>query len=113
MFPASDVAPEEAWFPVEQQGFWVDYDGVNWPIASAWIDATGRVHLNGLVKSGTINNTAHLLPVGMRPPRRLFFPAASNDAYGRLELSPASAILPAVGSNVWFSYGGAHFLPIN
>jgi hypothetical protein len=113
MFPNSVVAPTAAWMPLEQQGFWVDYDAASYPIASQWIDATGRVHMNGLVKTGTINTTAHVLVAGARPARKLVYPAGSNDAYGRLGLNPASAITPEVGSNVWFSYSGVNWLPVN
>lgn len=113
MYPSSDVAPESSWLPLESLASgWIDYDAVNWAPAAAWIDPTGRVHLNGMIKNGSLGlAAAHALPAPWTPPRQCFFPVASSDAYGSaIMLNNGTGVLANSGSATWFSYGGVHWL---
>lgn len=81
---------------------WVDFDTTN-AVGAYYKDRSGRVHVKGLIKSGTINNNAFILPVGYRPPKKLLFSTASNDAYGQIAVFANGEFLPEVGNNTWFS----------
>jgi hypothetical protein len=48
--------------------FWVNYSAPgSWAQAGFYKDMHGRVHMQGLVKSGDLNSNVFILPVGYRP----------------------------------------------
>jgi hypothetical protein len=93
------------------QGTWVNYDLAYEP-AGFYRDAFGRVHLTGLVKSGTIGLPVFTLPAGYRPVARNIFAMVSADTIGRLDVLSSGEVTPVVGSNLWLSLAGVSFLAV-
>lgn len=89
---------------------WVNFDS-NRP-ARFYKDPFGRVHLDGMIKTGAIGTTAFTLPEGFRADHigaTIHIGAASNDSYGELLINTIGEVHPAVGSSVWFSLSGISF----
>lgn len=108
------LANPEAWHEVGAAGpafqnSWVNFyaDGNK---ARFRKDPFGVVHLEGIIKDGTMNATAWTLPVGYRPVgREHYFSTPSNGAHGITQVTPAGAVLINVGSNVWVDVNGISF----
>lgn len=98
----------EAWNAPTLLNGWVIYDGLHNPPGYCK-DQFGRVYLRGLVKSGTIGLDIFTLPIGYRPAAIEIFPAISNSAFGGGTITPAGAVNPGVGSNVYFCLDGITF----
>jgi len=92
---------------------WVNFDTTR--EARYWLDQEGVVHLSGMLSTGTVGLTAFTLPVGYRPDfvdatnDRLNFAVSSNSAFGVLQVLNTGAVIPAVGSNVFFALDGITF----
>ncbi len=84
---------------------WVNFGGTE-AVARYHKDALGYVHIEGLIKSGTMNNVAFTLPTGYRPEYNLNIITVSNDAFAKLQITSGGAVIPMLGSNTWFSLGG-------
>lgn len=69
------IIDEPLFIAASLENSWVDYDTSIFAGAGYYKDAFGRVHLRGLVKSGTISTTIFTLPEGYRPSLRLIFPS--------------------------------------
>jgi len=80
---------------------WVNYDGTTRATAAFRKDALGFVHIKGMVKNGTIGQTIFTLPSGYRPPKYLYYPIASWDAYGQVYVNDAGQVIPTHGNNGW------------
>ena len=81
---------------------WVDYGVVYSPVS--YSRKNNVVTIIGLVKNGTIGLDIFTLPVGFRPPvQYLGATTTSPNVHGRLDVRTDGGVLPAVGSNVWFS----------
>jgi hypothetical protein len=87
---------------------WVNYGGGNTD-ASYWIDKEGMVHLEGMVKSGTINSPIFNLPVGYRPPGNKYFAVNSNSAFGSVIVGSNGDVTCNVGNNAFVSLDGISF----
>lgn len=87
---------------------WVNFGGAL-PTAKYWFDREGNVHLEGTIKTGTINTVAFTLPVGYRPTTTQKFAVISNGAIGELEIQTDGDVLPVSGSNVSFNLNGVYF----
>lgn len=89
---------------------WVNY-GAGWAVAGFYMDGLGRVHLKGLVKSGTTTagTTIFTLPKGYRPAESLVFVIVSNDLVGRVDVYPNGNVAIVVGSATWLSFNGISF----
>jgi hypothetical protein len=94
--------------PAYQNG-WVDYN-TEYAGAGFMKDATGVVHLTGLVKSGTINTAIFILPVGYRPAHRQIYTTMSNSAISRFDVVADGQVIPISGSNAWVSLETVSFL---
>ena len=81
---------------------WVNYGGTD-AVAGYMLDDFGWVNIKGRIKSGTIGQTAWVMPVGLRPKETLRFTASSNDLFGEVKVSTDGTIVPTVGSNVSFN----------
>lgn len=82
---------------------WVNYGSVE-ATAAFYKDPWGRVHIKGLVKTGTINTTIFTLPVDYRPPANLIFNTQSNNVSARLNTTLAGVVSGTNGSsNLWIS----------
>ena len=84
------------------QNGWVNYDPAAFYPARFWKDVNGDVHIQGLVKSGTVGTTIFVLPVGYRPGNGLGYPTDSNNAHGRVDIAPTGNVVAQAGSNVYF-----------
>lgn len=90
------------------QNSWVNYGGSN-DVACYYRDPFGRVHLSGVVKSGTMNTPIFTLPKGHWPQYPQTFAVASNDAFGVCIVGADGTVVPHIGSNVYFSLCGITF----
>lgn len=83
---------------------WVNYGGAE-QVARFTKDDAGVVHVQGLVKSGTIGNVPiFTLPSDYRPDAPLKFATVSNWLFGSVEVTHTTGRVQAqVGSNTWFS----------
>ena len=88
---------------------WVNYDAVNFQSAAYWKDAVGMVHLQGLIKNGTLSAAAFTLPKSYRPINYAHFVVLSNASFGGCRVTGAGDVLPVEGSNAWFSLDGISF----
>ncbi len=91
--------------PVFTNG-WVNFDAAQYNAAGYRRQGT-RIYLRGLVKSGT--NDIFTLPAGFRPTRTCIFTAVSNNAFGRIDVTPAGAVGLVSGSNLFASLDGISF----
>lgn len=82
---------------------WVNLNSTTGEKASYTKDASGVVHLRGIIASGTVGQAAFTLPAGYRPiGRRQFAVNTSPNAFGMLEINPSGAVIPQTGSNTYF-----------
>lgn len=84
-------------------GTWVNYDTSTYRGARFWKDPMGIVHVEGLIKDGTINTTAFVLPEGYRPGVALIWPAYTSTGVGRLDIAATGNVLPVSGGTGYFS----------
>lgn len=77
---------------------WVNW-GSPYNGASFWRDPIGMVHLQGVIKSGTVGSAAFTLPAGSRPVADLVVPCISNGALGRIDITAAGAVTPITPSS--------------
>ncbi len=80
-----------------------------------WKDSLGRVHLEGIVKSGTINTAIFTLPPGFRPATSESFAqiVQSGSGSGSCEVQPLGPVVAFTASNASFSLWGVSFLAEN
>jgi hypothetical protein len=92
------------WSTPTLQNSWVNYGG-NYPNLQYTKDSDGVVTIRGLVKSGvtTAGTIIANLPDGYRPPGREQFANASNELFGRVDVTTAGNIVFRVGSNAWYA----------
>jgi hypothetical protein len=81
---------------------WVNFGGA-YATVGYTKDDLGYVHLRGLIKSGTIAQTAFVLPVGFRPEKDLLIATTSNGAFGQLSIRTDGQVFVESGSNINFS----------
>lgn len=90
---------------------WANFGGTNQP-ASYWKDQDGIVHLEGVVKNGTLGLAAFVLPPGYRPSLDRFFAVLSNSTFGTVQVTGSGNVIPlAVGtaSNASYALDGITF----
>ncbi len=103
-----DVHQIDVWHPVTFQNSWENYNpGVT--NAAYRKGADGSVEIRGLVKNGVINTPIFTLPPGYRPAKQLNLPTASNGGFAHFSISVDGTVIPANGSNVWFSLDVGRF----
>lgn len=74
-------------------------------------DAAGYVHLQGLIKNGTVGDGTppFQLPVGYRPLYSIHMVIVSLSAVGNVRISPDGYVRVQVGNNSWVSLDGLIF----
>jgi len=78
--------------------------------AGFYKDPTGLVHLRGTMASGTIAAAMFTLPVGYRPAYNLIFQGTTAGGTGaRVDVTPAGALVPQIGTNPYFAIDGISF----
>jgi hypothetical protein len=88
---------------------WVDY-GADYAGATYFKDGSGRVHLQGLIRSGEWGIFAQL-PQGYRPSARLIFSGNNHESITRIDVTADGLVTYAGGSanNGWVSLSGISF----
>ena len=80
--------------------------GSGYAPAAYWKDEDGIVHLEGLMKGGTLGIAAFVLPPGYRPAANRIFPVFSNSTIGMIQVLSDGSVQPmAVGTASNASYG--------
>lgn len=87
---------------------WVNF-GAGYSSAGYWKDTLGVVHLQGLMKSGTVGAAAFTLPVGYRPAAECYFACHSNSLFAFAFVNSSGSVVLASGSNASFSIDGISF----
>lgn len=107
-------AHEEQWYEIG--GGWISFAnswgnyGSTFNTAAFRRDATGYVHLKGLIKDGTVGSSAFTLPAGWRPAARELCGTISNDAIGRVDVLSDGTVVPtAPSNNAYVSLDGITF----
>jgi hypothetical protein len=92
---------------------WVNF-GSTHANAGYYKDPFGRVHLRGMVKSGTTvaNTPIFTLPVGYRPTADLLFPVDSNGAHGTSCVRSSGNVTFEAGSATYFALNGISFAAV-
>lgn len=68
------------------------------------------VQLRGLIRLGTVTNTAFTLPTGFRPPADLLFISQDNNQAGRIDIIASSGnVIPQAVDNTFQSLNGIQF----
>jgi hypothetical protein len=99
-----------AWTAPTLGNSWVDY-GLGYSAAGYYKDATGAVHLQGAIKSGTVGAAAFTLPAGHRPlgSHAYAVPSGPGPAFGVVVVAADGTVSLTVGSNVFASLSGISF----
>lgn len=90
---------------------WTNF-GSGYANAAYWKDENGVVHLEGLIKSGTLGVAAFVLPPGYRPSAARIFTTFSNNTVGAIQIQADGSVQPlAIGtaSNASYSLNGISF----
>lgn len=92
---------------------WVDY-AAGYNAAGYYKDATGIVHLRGLVTGGTISTTSNFfaiftLPSGLRPAARELHSTLGNDVAARVDILTDGRVLAIGGATGWRALDGLTF----
>lgn len=108
--PGSTFVATQPWQAPTLLNGWV-YFGAPYSTPGYYRDPLVRVHLKGLLKSGTtIAGTPYFtLPAGYRPGSELILPIMSNGALGQVVIDTSGNVEHHVGSAVWISLDGISF----
>jgi hypothetical protein len=86
---------------------WVNFDASGLAEMRFVKDGSGVVHLEGVVKSGTVPSAIFTLPEGFRPEFRTIWNQITSGGVGRIDIyeadhvSQAGEVYMANGSNAW------------
>lgn len=111
---ADTLAASEAWHEIGQPGQpafqngWSNYSPSGYS-AAYYKDRLGFVHLRGMIKGGTMSQTAFTLPVGYRPAKAMLLATASAHVYGELLLYTDGRVDAETGQNLLMSLDGIVF----
>jgi hypothetical protein len=105
---ANNNDPEQLYAPT-LAGAWVNFNAATYKSAGYWRDANGVVHLQGVVKDGTIDTTIFTLPNGFRPATIVVIATVSNALFGYIQINTDGTVVPKVGNNAWVSLEGITF----
>lgn len=101
--------------PTLQNG-WVNYANGGFPSNAAFYqDASGIVHLRGLVSAGIIGDAIFTLPAGYIPPYEVNIPTVALSSFANVRIVGAheggtpGQVIAGTGSNTWFSLDGISF----
>ena len=100
---------DEAFIDATYLNSWVDYNATTHNKGGYFKSTDGIVHLQGMVKSGTINTPIFTLPTGYRPAKTLLFTVPSNGAFGVLEVQTDGDVVATTGNNTYVSLEGIRF----
>lgn len=92
----------EDWTPATLVNGWVNFGGGK-ANASFYKDGAGVVHIQGLIKLGTIGAVAFTLPAGYRPLGNLTVATNASNAFGSVDINSDGTVTPQVGANTFVS----------
>ena len=92
------------------QNSWVNY-GSPYSLAAFYKDNQGIVHLEGMIKSGTMNTIIFTLPTGYAPTQDLYFVVNSNNTFGAVNVNISGGVNATVGNKAWIVLDGITFRP--
>lgn len=87
---------------------WVNFGGTH--SVAKFRKQNGVVHIQGLIKLGTLGTPAFTLPTGFRPDTQILLPSNASAGYGQLGIQATGGVEPNNGSNVNFSIN-CSFIP--
>jgi len=93
----------EPWVAPGLTNSWVNFGASPWPPAGYYRDASGVVHLRGLIKSGASGAGAFTLPAGYRPAYYIQFPGFASAGAAQVTVDATGIVTPAnltTGSSV-------------
>lgn len=107
---AAKIENQQAWQTPTMTNGWVTYDGTYNP-PGYMKDSLGFVHLRGLIKNGTDGTSMFTLPAGYRPEYRELLAGASEDHYGRIDVTTAGQVIPSATTTApgWVCIDGLTF----
>lgn len=112
---ALENGPNDSWHEVgdsNEPAFansWVNFAGGDAP-ARFYKDASGQIHLGGLVKNGTVGSAIFTLPTGYRPAYTLRFPCLANGALATVIVTVDGEVYESAGgSNTWLDLSPISF----
>ena len=88
---------------------WVNFGANGLQDARFMKDAAGTVHIEGVIKDGTLPEAAFTLPVGYQPAYRVIYNQITNGGVGRVDIyekghgSQDGEVYIANGDNTWIS----------
>ena len=89
---------------------WVVYNAVNFANPEYYMDKLGRVHLQGLIKSGTVPSGATTLPAGYRPATNRIFTVVTNGTLCWVDVQASGVVYIHAGcTNTFLSLDGISF----
>lgn len=94
-------APDE---PAFDNG-WTNFDTFTFVVARFWKDPMGLVHVEGLVKDGTVGNATPIftLPDGYLPGSGMLYPTYTASGPGYVSVAPTGEVALSLGGNGWAS----------
>ena len=92
------------------QNSWVNY-GSPYSLAAFYKDNQGIVHLEGMIKSGTMNTIIFTLPTSYAPTQDLHFVVDSNNNFGAVDVNISGGVNATVGNKAWIVLDGITFRP--
>lgn len=95
---AALIPPNEDWTAPTFTDGWLDYVGAGASPAGFYKDPWGRVHLRGLIDSGSVPGDIFTLPSGYRPDQIARFLVADNAAYGRIQVLTSGIVHISAGT---------------
>jgi hypothetical protein len=102
LFMTPPITPP-SWMPLTLQNGWVPFNASTEAVPGLWKDALGVVHIQGLIKDGTVGTDIAQIPVGYRPLRTKRFPvvcASGTVIFGAVQAT-GSALNHIVGGTGW------------
>lgn len=88
---------------------WENFGG-DYETAGYYKDGAGRVHLEGLIRNGSVGSPAFTLDAGYRPANRHIFGTASGGSIGRLDILANGDVQPQSPSiSSWVTLSGISF----
>lgn len=88
---------------------WVNSGGSS-QTAGYWKDPFGDVHLQGLIKDGTVGTSAFTLPLGYRPTKNETFAVIANGSANFVGVNSDGTVpISVTASNVYVSLAGITF----
>jgi hypothetical protein len=89
---------------------WVNFYSPDVEKVRYWKTPDNIIHIEGLLKDGTVGSPAFILPAGYRPPVERIISTTANSAFAQMTVKTDGNVRPHTGVNTpWFSLDGISF----